>query len=70
MERTERELMGSLIEDLIPMLREHGNLFYNDGWDELVETYSDDDIYNTLYLKGISNLDDAIIFFHDRFNPQ
>ena len=57
------------IEEMIPYLFEHGRLFYNNGWDELVETYTEDDIFNTLFFNHITNLDDAILFFDNRFNP-
>lgn len=56
-------------ENMIPAIKEHANLFYNEGWDELVESYSDDEIFNTLCINKITNLDDAIAFFHYRFNP-
>ena len=56
-------------ENMIPAIKEHAQLFYNEGWDELVDSYSDDEIFNTLCLNNITNLDDAIEFFHYRFNP-
>ena len=56
-------------ENLIPMLKDHAQLFYNEGWDEMVESYSSDDIFNTLVMNNITTIDDAILFFHNRFNP-
>jgi hypothetical protein len=57
------------IENMIPGIMEHARLFYNEGWDELVESYSTDDVFNALFFNGITNMDDAIEFFHNRFNP-
>ena len=57
------------IENMIPGIMEHARLFYNEGWDELVESYSSDDIFNTLFFNNVTNMDDAIEFFHNRFNP-
>lgn len=62
-------LLELAAEDMIPMLKDHAQLFYNEGWDELLEVYNDDDIFNALVLNNISNIDDAILFFHYRFNP-
>lgn len=61
--------LEDMAESIIPLLKIHGRLFYNEGWDELVESYSDDEIFNTVVLNGITNIDDAIHFFHNRFNP-
>lgn len=61
--------LEDMAEDIIPLLKIHANIFYNEGWDEMLDSYSDDDIFNTVVLNGISNIDDAIIFFHNRFNP-
>jgi hypothetical protein len=69
MEIDDKYRMEIEIEDLIPALMEYGRLFYNEGWDELVESYTSDDIFNTLFFNHITKLDDAIVFFNNRFNP-
>jgi len=69
MQIDEKYLMEIQIENMIPALMEHARLFYNEGWDELVESYSNDDVFNTLFFNKVTNLDDAIEFFHYRFNP-
>ena len=65
----QKESLEDMAESIIPLLKIHARLFYNEGWDELVDSYSDDEIFNTVVLNGISNIDDAIVFFHNRFNP-
>lgn len=69
MEQEKKKILEINIENMLQPIKEHAQLFYNEGWDELVESYTDDDIFNTLYLNQVSNLDDAIAFFHYRFNP-
>lgn len=65
----EKHMLETMAEDMLPMLKDHAQLFYNDGWDELLDSYSDDDIFNALVINNITNIDDAILFFHYRFNP-
>lgn len=69
MDIDEKYLREIQIENMIPAIMEHARLFYNEGWDELVESYTSDDVFNTLFIHNVTNLDDAIEFFHNRFNP-
>jgi len=69
MEQAIKKDMESAIEDMIYPVKQYAQLYYNDGWDELIESYTDDDIFNILCINKVSNLDDAIQLFHYRFNP-
>lgn len=74
MQDTEKEYGDKFLyeiaaENMLQPIKEHAQLFYNEGWDELVESYTDDDIYNVLVLNRVTNIDDAIALFHYRFNP-
>jgi len=58
-----------IAESMIGDIKNHAYIFYNEGWDEMVDTYTDDDIFNILCSNKITNIDCAIEFFHNRFNP-
>ena len=51
--------------EITKAIRNHASTYYNvDGWDILVECFSDEDIRDELLAQGLLTLPEALLYFN------